>query len=306
MPALGLGTWKSAPGEVGAAVEEALRIGYRHFDCAAIYGNEAEIGEALARGMANGLATREELWITSKLWNDRHAPEDVRPALEQTLADLRLDHLDLYLVHWPVALVKGILVPDKAEHMIPLEDLPLSATWQGMEAVADAGLARHIGVSNFSLAKLDGVLSGARIAPAMNQVEMHPYLQQQALVDGCRERGVATTAYSPLGSRDRSEKLRSEDEPNLLEDGTIADIAARNDATPAQVLIAWALQRGTAVIPKSVHPERLRQNFDAADLTLAEADMRELTALERATRLITGEFWALEGSSYTVANLWDE
>ena len=306
MPALGLGTWKSAPGEVGAAIEEALRIGYRHFDCAAIYGNEAEIGDALARCIRDGLVTRAELWITSKLWNDRHDPEEVRPALEQTLADLRLSYLDLYLVHWPVAQVKGIQAPEKAEHLIPLDELPLSATWGGMEAVHEAGLTRHVGVSNFSLKKLDGVLAGARVAPEMNQVEMHPYLQQQALVDGCRERGVATTAYSPLGSQDRAPQLKSEDEPYLLEDETIGEIAGRHGATRAQVLIAWALQRGTSVIPKSVHPGRMRENFEAANLTLSEDDMRALRGLDRALRFITGAFWALEGSSYTVANLWDE
>ena len=305
MPALGLGTWKSAPGEVGAAVEEALRIGYRHLDCAAIYGNEAEIGEALARCFAKGLVSREELWVTSKLWNDRHATDDVVPALEQTLADLRLDHLDLYLIHWPVAQRRGVLGPEKADDLIGLDELPLAATWVGMEAALNAGLCRHIGVSNCSVAKLEGLLANARHKPEANQVELHPYLQQPELVTFCREHGVAVTAYSPLGSLDRPATMKQDDEPLLLEDPVIVEIAGRIGASPAQVLLAWQIERGVAVIPKSVHPGRLKENLDAAELSLAPDDMRAIEGLDRGRRYITGAFWAIEGSAYTLANLWD-
>lgn len=298
--ALGLGTWKSAPGEVGAAVTSALEAGYRHVDCARIYGNEAEIGAALA---ASPVA-RDDLWITSKLWNTHHAPADVRPAVEQTLADLGVDHLDLYLVHWPVAMRKGAAVPLEAGDLIDLAELPLADTWAAMESLVDAGLCRNIGVSNFSAAKLEALCDGARIRPAMNQVELHPYLQQRGLLETCKSLGVAVTAYSPLGSRDRPAALAA-DAPVLLEDPAVAAIAERRGATPAQVLIAWALERGTAVIPKSVNPARIAENLAAADVSLDAADMAELAELDRELRYVDGSFWAVEGSSYTVESLWD-
>ena len=305
MPAVGLGTWKSAPGQVGAAVREALRCGYRHIDCAAIYGNEVEIGEALAACFAEGLVAREELWITSKLWNDHHARRDVVPALRRTLADLRLEALDLYLVHWPVALRKGVLVPESPEDMIGLETLPIAETWAGMEEALDLGLSRHIGVSNFSATKLAELSVSAHVLPALDQVELHPYLQQQELLRFCSERGIAVTGYSPLGSPDRPASLKSADEPPLLEAPEIEEIARQSGATAAQVLLAWGLARGTAVIPKSVHPEHLQQNLAAADLALSPADMQRIAALDRGYRYVTGSFWVLEGGPYTLANLWD-
>lgn len=306
LPALGLGTWKSQPGEVGAAVRAALEIGYRHIDCAWIYGNEAEVGEALADALGDGLVTRDELWITSKLWNDRHATEDVLPAIEETLSALRLDHLDLYLVHWPVALKPGKHMPESADDMLPLEELPLAETWAGMESTVDAGLARHIGVSNFSAAKIAALAEDARMKPEVNQVELHPYLAQRELLATCAEHGVVVTAYSPLGSPDRPASMLQEGEPVLLEDPGVGAVAARHDATPAQVLIAWALARGTSVIPKSVSPERLRENFMAQELELTEADMAELDALDRHRRYVTGAFWGKHGGPYTLSYLWDE
>ncbi|MBK8976224.1 MAG: aldo/keto reductase [Planctomycetes bacterium] len=306
LPALGLGTWKSGPGQIGAAVTEAIRLGYRHLDCAAIYGNEAEIGAALASCFAAGYVRREELWITSKLWNDRHAPDDVVPALEQTLADLRLDSLDLYLIHWPVAQRRGKVLPESADDLIALDELPIAATWQGLERAVDAGLTRHVGVSNFSLPKLVALCSTARIRPAMNQVELHPYLQQQALVDWCQEHGVGVTAYSPLGSPDRPEDMKRTGEPRLLDDPVVAQVAERRGATPGQVLIAWALHRDTLVIPKSVHPARLAENLAAGRLSLDDRDLRALGALERNHRYVLGDFWEFEGGPYTLANLWDE
>lgn len=306
LPALGLGTWKSAPGEVAAAIREALRIGYRHIDCAPIYGNEHEIGGALADAIAAGDVTRDELWITSKLWNDRHERKHVVPALKETLAALRLDRLDLFLVHWPVALKKGKQMADRAKDYVPLDKLPLTETWRGMEAAQAAGLTRHIGVSNFSAKKLRALCTAADARPAMNQVELHPYLAQVDLLGTCRELGVAVTAYSPLGSQDRPEVLRAKGERNLLRDSLVVEIAEGLGATPAQVLIAWALQRGTAVIPKSVDPGRLAENFAAAELELAPVDMQRLDSLDAGRRYVTGEFWTTGGSPYTLANLWDE
>ena len=154
MPILGLGTWNSAPGEVYAAVKDALGQGYRHIDCAAIYGNEAEIGQAITAAINEGIVTRDQLWITSKLWNNAHSPENVQPALEKTLSDLQIEWLDLYLIHWPVLIREGILYPESAEDLIPIDKIPVAQTWQTLEAMVDKGLCRHIGVSNFSIAKL--------------------------------------------------------------------------------------------------------------------------------------------------------
>jgi alcohol dehydrogenase (NADP+) len=304
MPALGLGTWKADPGEVGAAVEEAIKLGYRHIDCAAIYANEAEIGEALARCFDAGLVTREELWVTSKLWNDCHAPEHVGPALARTLADLRLDYLDLYLVHWPVALRHGKLLPEQPEDFIPLAELPLAATWAAMEDVAAEGLARNIGVSNFSIAKIDDLDAVARVRPAVNQVELHPYLQQPELLDACEQLGIVVTAYSPLGSSDRPPRLREADEPRLLADPVIGGIAEARGVSPAQVLLAWAIARGTAVIPKSTNPGRLAENLAAAELSLSKAELAAIAGLDRQRRYISGSFWAMDGGPYTLADLW--
>ena len=307
VPALGLGTWKSKPGEVGAAVRTAVELGYRHIDCAAIYANEAEIGEALAGCFDAGLVKRDELFITSKLWNNAHAPAEVEPALRKSLAALRLDYLDLYLVHWPVALRAEVLYPESAADLISLDEAPLADTWAALEPTVDAGLARHIGVSNFSLAKLRGLMTRAsKRAPEVNQIELHPYHQQAELVSACIDLGVLVTAYSPLGSADRPSVLKQDDEPILLADPSVAEIAARNGCSAAQVLLAWALERGTLVIPKSVHPGRLAQNLAAAEIELSADDMAKLTKLERKRRYIDGGFWCVEGSSYTLASLWDE
>lgn len=306
MPILGLGTWKSAPGEVYEAVKAAIRLGYRHIDCALIYGNEAEIGRALTESFQSGIVRREEMWITSKLWNDAHAPDDVKPGLKQTLSDLQLDYLDLYLMHWPVAIKKGEGFPLNKDKLISLDELPVETTWQAMEPLVDEGLARHIGVSNFSLTKLKALLKAAHQPPEMNQVELHPYLQQTDLLKFAQEHNVFLTGYSPLGSSDRPDSLKAEDEPVLLEDPTIADIAAKHDATPAQILLSWAIHRGTAVIPKSVNPERIEQNLAAAEVTLDDADMAAIAALDRHRRYVDGSIWVVEDGPYTLANLWDE
>ncbi|HEX7340330.1 MAG TPA: aldo/keto reductase [Rhodanobacteraceae bacterium] len=305
MPTLGLGTWKSRPGEVRFAVREAIRAGCRHIDCATIYGNEVEVGQGLADAMADGVG-RDELWITSKLWNDAHAPADVRPALEASLSKLGLEQLDLYLMHWPVAIRGNASFPLRAHDIFAPGAMPVATTWQAMEACVDAGLVRHVGVSNFSARKLQQLLDVARIAPAMNQVELHPYLQQDALLRFCATHGVGVTAYSPLGSGDRPKGMKTAGEPVLLQDPVILALADKHGASAAQILIAWALQRGTSVIPKSVNAGRIAQNLAAAKIVLDADDMRQLAALDCHRRYLDGADWVVDGGPFTQASLWDE
>ena len=306
MPALGLGTWKSEPGIVGGVIREAIRIGYRHIDCAPIYQNEGEIGEALAAAIASGDVARDELWITSKLWNCNHARQDVIPAIEATLADLKLDYLDLFLIHWPVAFRHGVGFPENPRDYVSLGEAPLSETWAGMEEAVGKGLCRTIGVSNFSIRKTGDLLSGASIRPVVNQLEAHPFFPQRELLAWCNEHDIVLTAYSPLGSGDRNPEFRRDDEPEPLRHPVILEIAARHQLSAGQVLIAWALQRGTCVIPKSANPERLRQNFEAAGVVLEDDDMAAIAKLESGYRIFHGGYFAEEGSGYTVAGLWDE
>jgi alcohol dehydrogenase (NADP+) len=305
MPALGLGTWKAEPGVVGDAVREAIRIGYRHIDCAPVYQNEAEIGAALRAAFDDGDVAREDLWITSKLWNDRHLAADVPGALERTLNDLGLDYLDLYLIHWPLAQRPGVAFPTNPDDWLGPDEAPLSGTWSAMEDAVRAGRCRHIGVSNFSIRKIRALLETATVRPAANQVESHPWLAQNELLAFCREQGIVYTAYSPLGSGDRAEGFKKDDEPKPLEDALIVEIAGSRDMTPAQVLIAWALQRDSSVIPKSSNRERLAQNFAAAQAELTADDMARLDTLDVGYRFIDGRFWAFDESPYSLAGLWD-
>jgi alcohol dehydrogenase (NADP+) len=306
MPALGLGTWKSDKGEVYKAVRTAIEVGYRHFDCAYLYGNEKEIGEAFADALKAGDVKREDLWITSKLWNNRHRKEQVRPAFDISLKDLQCEYLDLYLIHWPVVVVDEIAFPENGSQLVSLTKTTLSETWEGMIDIKATGLSKHIGVSNFSAKKIAAIWKDTGVKPEIDQVEMHPFMQQKPLKAYTDEHGIILTAYAPLGSADRPASRITPGDPNLFHDEVINTIAKEKTITPAQVMLAWAVNYGVSVIPKSVRKERLIENLEAADITLSTEEMQRLSAIDLHNRYIKGNFWCLPGSDYTLENLWDE
>jgi alcohol dehydrogenase (NADP+) len=305
MPIIGLGTWKSKLGEVYQAVLWAIEAGYRHIDCAAIYDNEKEVGNALTKAFKDGLVKREELFVTSKLWNSNHRLDDVVPALKKTLSDLKLDYLDLYLIHWPVSFKKGIGFAQTREEFFTYGDVPLVQTWEGMEKAKNRGLAKHIGVSNFNIAKLNEIIKAGRIAPEMNQVEMHPFLPQNKLLNFCKENSILMTAYSPLGSGDRVATSKKSNEPSLLENEIVMELASKHGVSPAQILISYSVHRNIAVIPKSVNQERISQNLAAIEINLGEGDMEKLANIGTAYRFIDGSFFTGAKSPYKTTDLWE-
>ncbi|CAH0995673.1 Aldo/keto reductase [Emticicia aquatica] len=306
MPALGLGTWKSAKGEVYEVIRKAIEIGYRHFDCAFIYGNEHEIGQAISDAIKNNEVTRNELWITSKLWNNRHKKEHIQAAVEVTLHDLQLDYLDLYLIHWPVVHKYDVSYPENGSELVSLNEVPLSETWQGLVELKEKQLTKHIGVSNFSIKKINQITEKTGVLPEVLQLESHLFLQQKQILSFTQEKGIFLTAFCPLGSADRPASRISEGEPKLFENQTIIEIAQEKQQTPAQIMLAWAVNRGTSVIPKSVNPQRLKENLASADIELSSTEMAKLNDLDIHYRYIKGDFWCLKGSDYTIENLWDE
>lgn len=305
MPIIGLGTWKSKPGEVYQAVIWAIEAGYRHIDCAAIYENEKEVGNALEFAFKNGLVTRSEMFVTSKLWNSNHRLEDVQPALKKTLKDLKLEYLDLYLVHWPISFKKGVGFAQTREEYFTYNDVPLTQTWEGIEECKSKGLTKHIGVSNFNISKLEEIIKSGNQMPEMNQVEMHPFLQQHKLVDYCRSKGIHMTAYSPLGSGDRPSNRKKTDEPSLFGHPVILELAQKHHVSAAQILIAYSVNRGIAVIPKSVSQDRIMQNLSSIKVQLDTEDSKKLDGIDLRFRYIDGTFFTGPKSPYSLEDLWE-
>ena len=294
LPPLGFGLWKLAPQACADAVYEAVKAGYRHFDSACDYGNEAAVGEGLARALGDGLCRREELWITSKLWNTYHDPGHVPLALERTLVDLRLDYLDLYLIHFPIALAyvpfetryppEWVFDPGAPEPAMVRAPVSLQATWAAMEQRQAAGQVRHLGVANYNSGLLHDLMAYAQRAPSVLQIEAHPYLTQERLIRLAKDYGLAVTAFSPLGAGSYLELGMAEAGEQVLEDPVVLAIAERHGRTPAQVVLRWALQRGTSVVVKSTSPARMAENLAARDFTLDEDAMTALSGLNRNRR----------------------
>lgn len=294
VPQLGLGTWKIPKPRCAEVVVSAAEVGYRHFDCACDYGNELDVGQGLARVLREGTCQRDDLWITSKLWNTYHRPEHVRPACERSLRDLGLDALDLYLIHFPIAL-KFVPFdqryppgwfhdPSGAAPRMEYDPVPLRETWQAMEELVDAGLVKNIGICNFNIALIRDLMTYAAIRPAVLQVELHPYLTQEKLLRYCENERIAVTAFSPFGAQSYYSLNMADESESLLEHPEVQAIATETGRTPAQVLLRWAVQRGTLAIPKASSPEHLRENIAAFDFSLDEPQCARLSALNRNRR----------------------
>ena len=267
IPALGFGTLIPDPTETKKAVKAALEVGFRQFDCAERYRNEKEVGEAIKEVLREGKIKREELFVGTKLWNNNHRPERVKPAFEASLKKLQLDHVDLYLIHTPFAFKPGEERDPRGENgkVIYDEGVTLLDTWRALENLMDQGRCKAIGLSDIGLEKVQEIFESARIKPAVVQVESHPYLPQWDLLDFCKKKGIVLHAFAPLGHGI---------EPKLVEDPVITTISKRLKKTPAQVLLAWALQRGTAPITTSKNPNRIKENFDVS--ALPEDAMKEI------------------------------
>jgi diketogulonate reductase-like aldo/keto reductase len=305
MPAIGLGTFGSdhvSAAAIAEAVEGAIAVGYRHLDCAAVYGNEDVIGPAIR---AAGVP-RDQLWITSKVWNDRH--HDVIGACRQSLADLRLDYLDLYLVHWPFPNFHppGCSVESRNPDAKPYIHESFMRTWRQMEELVDLGLTRHIGTSNMTIPKLQLLLRDARIKPAVNEMELHPHFQQTELFEFVRANGIEPVGYSPIGSPNRPERDRTPEDTVDIEDPVIVRIAARTGLHPAVVCIKWAVQRGQTPIPQSANRRNYVANLEGVvGEPLTGDDMRAIAGIDRGCRLIKGQVF-LWKANQSWRDLWDE
>jgi diketogulonate reductase-like aldo/keto reductase len=309
MPAIGLGTFGSdhvSHDAVAEAVKYAASIGYRHFDCASVYGNEEQIGRTFKAMFHNGLR-RDEVWITSKLWNDKHGENDVISSCEKSLSDLQADYLDLYLVHWPFPNhhPPGCDVSARFENAVPYIHENYMKTWRKMEELVDRGLVRHIGTSNMTIPKMELVLRDATIKPVVNEMELHPHFQQPEFFRYLLDKGIQPVGYSPLGSPGRPERDRTPDDTSPVEDPVILEIAKRLGMHPAVVCIKWATQRGQIPIPFSANPRNILSNLlGVVSDPLTPLDMEAIGKLDRNCRLIKGQVF-LWKDNQSWEDLWD-
>jgi alcohol dehydrogenase (NADP+) len=309
IPAIGLGTFASDrfPLEsVGEAVRGALEVGYRHVDCAAVYLNEQIVGNALRDAMGKGLP-RQELWVTSKLWNDKHHEQDVLPACEQSLKDLQLEYLDLFLVHWPFPNfhAPGVSGDSRDPNARPYVHEEFMRTWRQMEKLVERGLVRHIGTSNMTVPKLKLLLRDAEIQPACNEMELHPHMQQPELFQYVVDHNIVPIGFCPIGSPTRPDRDRTDTDTVDIEDPVIAGIAERLNVHPAVVCVKWAVQRGQIPIPFSIHQREYLSNLrSTVSDPLTEEDMAAIAQIDRNCRLIKGQvFLWKEGQTWE--DLWD-
>jgi len=289
IPAIGLGTWLSDKEKVADAVEYALTNGYNHIDAALIYGNEKQVG----KGIASSKVARHDIWITSKLWNEHHRPYKVHEAIRATLSDLGVDYLDLYLMHWPVA-----FVPDDSSSSGGTEKIDkhtsILQTWRAMEELVRLGLTRHIGISNFARADVERLLRDAEIRPYAHEFETHPYLQQQDFVDWHEDIGVKVIAYSPLANTNPTYDGHKPVAP-ILDDLFWVKIADEKDCSVAQAVLGWGLERGTVVIPKSVHKDYIKQNLGALEVEFGKKEMKKIAMADKKTRFNDpGKGWGIK------------
>jgi len=309
IPVVGLGTFGSDHVSHEAAAEAVLgaaRAGYRHFDCASVYGNEKQIGGALRQIVRSGVP-RSELWINSKVWNDCHSPQAVIDSCKRSLEDLQLDYLDLYFVHWPFPNFHppGCTVESRSPDARPYIHAHFMKTWEAMEYLLGEGLVRNIGTSNMTIAKLERLLRDASIKPACNEMELHPHFQQPELFEYVTSKGIVPIGYSPLGSPGRPERDRTPEDTVDIEDPVIRSIAAAHGIHPAIVCIKWAVQRGQIPIPMSTNPRNYIANLRAAvEDPLTPGEMSAIAGIDRNCRLIKGQVFLWEGARGW-EDLWD-
>ena len=289
MPSVGLGLWKLDQPETADIIVNGVKSGYRHLDSAADYGNEIQVGEGIKQSLSQGICRREDLWVTSKLWNTFHRPEHVLPACEKSLRDLSTDYIDLYLIHFPISLKyvafdkryppEWIYDPTAENPRMHIDPVPLSETWHAMEGLVEKGLVKEIGVCNYNSSLLHDLMAYASIKPAMLQIESHPFLTQEKLIKTAKNYGIAVTCFSPLGALSYMELEMADQNESVLNENAVKVAAERLDRTPAQVVLRWGLQRGTAVIPKTSKKERLIENQSLFDFELSNQEMSDISNL---------------------------